>query len=286
MVRQRRGAGYRLLAALTGTITLLGTCAGFAEPAPAAVPATGSQHRSATQFAAAGKPGTKQGSRPTGNLNEHDRANLADLRAHAQGHVRAAINANGKARFLRVDGGGDLLPSSKSPAEEKAGQFLAKYGALVGAPQEQLRFTETSVDDAGSSLTFDQQFGGLPVWGSGVRMNFSTDDRLTSINGFLLPDLADSPLSLVPQVDATTAASHAVAAVSADPPVDEQGVPAPVDKLAAELKRVLAMPDVQAKLRGLGGEPGAMTQGEFAAFNKAEYDRFGKLIKAANIKAE
>jgi len=65
------------------------------------------------------------------------------------------------------------------------------------------------------------------------------------------------------------------------------GTPKPVvDKLAAELKRVLAMPDVQAKLRGMGGEPGAMTQGEFATFNKAEYERFGKLIKTANIKAD
>jgi tripartite-type tricarboxylate transporter receptor subunit TctC len=65
------------------------------------------------------------------------------------------------------------------------------------------------------------------------------------------------------------------------------GTPKPiVDKLAAELKRVLALPDVQAKLRGLGGEPGTMTQAEFAALNRAEYERFGKLIKTANIKAE
>ena len=65
------------------------------------------------------------------------------------------------------------------------------------------------------------------------------------------------------------------------------GTPKPVvDKLAAELKRVLALPDVQAKLRGLGGEPGTMTQEQFAAFNKAEFERFGKLIKTANIKAE
>jgi len=65
------------------------------------------------------------------------------------------------------------------------------------------------------------------------------------------------------------------------------GTPKPVvDRLAAELKRVLALPDVQAKLRGLGGEPGNMTVEQFAAMNKAEFDRFGKLIKTANIKAE
>jgi tripartite-type tricarboxylate transporter receptor subunit TctC len=65
------------------------------------------------------------------------------------------------------------------------------------------------------------------------------------------------------------------------------GTPKPiVDKLHAELARVLKLPDVQAKLRGLGGEPGALTIDQFAEMNKAEYERFGKLIRAANIKAE
>jgi len=65
------------------------------------------------------------------------------------------------------------------------------------------------------------------------------------------------------------------------------GTPKPVvDKLAAELKRVLSLPDVQAKLKGLGGEPGNLSVEQFAAMNKAEFERFGKLIKTANIKAE
>jgi tripartite-type tricarboxylate transporter receptor subunit TctC len=65
------------------------------------------------------------------------------------------------------------------------------------------------------------------------------------------------------------------------------GTPKPVvDKLAAELKRVLSLPDVQAKLKGLGGEPGNISVEQFAAMNKSEYERFGKLIKSANIKAE
>ena len=65
------------------------------------------------------------------------------------------------------------------------------------------------------------------------------------------------------------------------------GTPKPiVDKLAAELLRVLKLPDVQAKLKGLGGEPGALSLEQFAEMNKKEYDRFGALIKSANIKAE
>ena len=44
---------------------------------------------------------------------------------------------------------------------------------------------------------------------------------------------------------------------------------------------MLALPDIQAKLRGMGGEAGAIGLAEFAEMNRAEYERFGKLIKAA-----
>ncbi|HEX6944862.1 MAG TPA: tripartite tricarboxylate transporter substrate binding protein [Casimicrobiaceae bacterium] len=65
------------------------------------------------------------------------------------------------------------------------------------------------------------------------------------------------------------------------------GTPKPVvDKLHAELARVLKLPDVQARLKGLGGEPGSLTIEQFAEMNKAEYERFGKLIRTANIKAD
>ena len=46
------------------------------------------------------------------------------------------------------------------------------------------------------------------------------------------------------------------------------------------------MPDVQAKLRGLGGEPGALLLDAFAEMNRADYERYGKLIREANIKLE
>jgi tripartite-type tricarboxylate transporter receptor subunit TctC len=65
------------------------------------------------------------------------------------------------------------------------------------------------------------------------------------------------------------------------------GTPRPVvDRLHAELERVLKLPDVQARLRGLGGEPGELGVDAFAQMNRADYERFGKLIKAANIKVE
>ncbi len=57
-------------------------------------------------------------------------------------------------------------------------------------------------------------------------------------------------------------------------------------RLQAELVRVLQLPDVQVKLKGLGGEPGGMSAEQFAQFNKQEFDSFGALIRRANIKME
>ena len=59
-----------------------------------------------------------------------------------------------------------------------------------------------------------------------------------------------------------------------------------VARLQGETAKILKLPDVQAKLRGLGGEPGNLTPEQFASLNKAEFERFGKLIRDANIRIE
>jgi len=65
------------------------------------------------------------------------------------------------------------------------------------------------------------------------------------------------------------------------------GTPKPiVDALHAELERVLRLPDVQARLKGLGGEAGNLSLDGFSKMNRDEYERFGKLIKTANIKVD
>lgn len=65
------------------------------------------------------------------------------------------------------------------------------------------------------------------------------------------------------------------------------GTPRPVvDKLHAELQRTLAMEAVKSKLVALGGEIGNLGVDEFGAFNRAEFERFGKLIKDANVRVD
>jgi tripartite-type tricarboxylate transporter receptor subunit TctC len=59
-----------------------------------------------------------------------------------------------------------------------------------------------------------------------------------------------------------------------------------VAKLNTELTRVLALPDVQTKLRGLGGEPGGVTREQLVTMQRVESERFGKLIRDAAIKLD
>lgn len=59
-----------------------------------------------------------------------------------------------------------------------------------------------------------------------------------------------------------------------------------VDRLHAEVMKVLALPDVQARFKGFGMEPSNMTPTQLAAYQKVEVEKWAKVIKAANIKAE
>lgn len=62
--------------------------------------------------------------------------------------------------------------------------------------------------------------------------------------------------------------------------------PEVVSKLQAELARIIRLPDIQARLKGLGGEPGNLSPEQFRQLNLQEYERFGKLIRQANIRID
>lgn len=65
------------------------------------------------------------------------------------------------------------------------------------------------------------------------------------------------------------------------------GTPAPViDRLHAEIRKILAEPEMQEKLKGFGMQPADMTTAQIAAFQKAEVEKWAQVIKAANIKPE
>ena len=65
------------------------------------------------------------------------------------------------------------------------------------------------------------------------------------------------------------------------------GTPRPIaDRLSKEVAAIVALPDVQDKLRNLGVEPDGRTSAAFLAFQKAEIRKWGKVIQDAGIQAE
>lgn len=62
--------------------------------------------------------------------------------------------------------------------------------------------------------------------------------------------------------------------------------PEVVTKLTAELRAVMQAPELRKRLAEMGVEPGGGTTASMAAFVAAEYDKWGRTIKAAGIKPE
>ena len=59
-----------------------------------------------------------------------------------------------------------------------------------------------------------------------------------------------------------------------------------VNRLNSEVVRILRMPDIIERLSGLGAEPAANTPEQFAAFIRTEIDKWARLVKSANMKAD
>ncbi len=65
------------------------------------------------------------------------------------------------------------------------------------------------------------------------------------------------------------------------------GAPKPiVDRLHAEIMKILQTPEMQDRLKSLGMQPSSMTPDQVSAFQKAEVEKWAQVIKAAGIKLE
>lgn len=63
--------------------------------------------------------------------------------------------------------------------------------------------------------------------------------------------------------------------------------PAPIiSRLHDEIRKILAQPDMQNRLKGFGMEPADLNTTQIAAFQKAEVEKWAQVIKAANIKVD
>jgi tripartite-type tricarboxylate transporter receptor subunit TctC len=50
--------------------------------------------------------------------------------------------------------------------------------------------------------------------------------------------------------------------------------------------KALQAPEVKTRIAGLAGEPGTLTIEQFAALNRSDSERYGKLVREAAIKLD
>ena len=143
---------------------------------------------------------------------------VVQIRDEAEGRVYATTDrATGAVSFLRSKQ--DLMPgTSASSAQEagaKAGAYLDKYAGVFGAKADQLTQSGVRKTAYGWTVEFAQSYQGVPVFGGELHAQVDKAGQLTSVNGFVAPDLKHG---VATRLSAAQAADRAVAAVRQNPP--------------------------------------------------------------------
>ena len=153
---------------------------------------------------------------------------VAQLRDAASGTVALRANpATGKVGFARAKGAHpDLLAGMAAEGRQgaiaKATTYLDKFAPAFGARPGELDQTEVYADKAGWSVTFSQSYQGVPVFGGELKAHVDREGALTSVNGYVAPDIS---LDVTPTVSKAQASSRALSAVRAKPAGYEDGGP-------------------------------------------------------------
>ena len=164
------------------------------------------------------------------------------MRAAADGTVRISTEtATGRVGFVAARGADadlypDLAGDSTGKAATKARTYLDRFGTAFGAGKGELVQTKVDSGAWGWTVTYVQQYRGVPVFGSTIKANLDKDGDLTAVTGYAAPGL---DLSVAPRVSAADAGARAVSIVKADPPTTEEGEPAATAGIEADPKLVI-----------------------------------------------
>ncbi|QCC76610.1 M4 family metallopeptidase [Nocardioides daphniae] len=170
----------------------------------------------------------------------------AGVRADAHGTLDVTRDdRTGRVSFVRVRGAdADLLPQgpslrAASAGSPKASAWLDEHAVLFGVPADQLVLTDEIEDAFGSTFTYSQRHGDVPVWGAALKANVDADGDLVSVNGRVVPGLTTATVPTSPASTAARAERRAMEMVRLDPPTDEEGNPSGTVGLEADATPVV-----------------------------------------------
>lgn len=136
------------------------------------------------------------------------------LKAGNPGALVSVNPATGKAQFVRI-APATQFAISPQPAQasrqmsaslqRSAASFLDVHGAAFGlrSGSADLALKRAASDDIGQThLTYAQQYAGLPVFGSQLKVHFDVSGRITVVNGTVVPDIDVSATPSRSQADA------------------------------------------------------------------------------------
>jgi len=195
---------------------------------------------------------------------------------------------------IAANANSELTTLQKVIESSKARPGSVNYGSPGSGSTPHLA-AELFARGAGIQLTHIPYKGGAPA--------------IADVLGGQLPLVAVNAIEVLPHVKAgklrvlATLSAQRVSTMPDAPTIAESGFPgfeasvwhafiapkgtppAIVAKLNAEIHKALADPEVKERLAGLGAEVSPSTPQELATLVRTEHERYGKLIREANIKA-
>ena len=162
-------------------------------------------------------PGLSAATAVDENPSAGDKSLVQRMRDNAQGSVKIAPElATKSAGFVRTGRNGDLLPGNDAAPAAKADAFLNRYAPVFGAKADQLVRESVRKDTyGGSTVTYTQEYQGIPVFGAMLKAHLDRSGDLTSVNGVAVPNIN---VSADPRLSQSQAADRAVRFVRAEPP--------------------------------------------------------------------
>lgn len=142
-------------------------------------------------------------------------AAAAQLQLQSDGALQIDYNANtGAARWVATEGNvlTQEFAGQNLSAENVARSFLNTYGRLVGVAEQssELQLQQVESDELGKQhVTFQQQQGGVEVFGADLNVHVDGEGAVQLVNGYTLP--AARTVNLAPTLSPEAAAQAAIA---------------------------------------------------------------------------